>query len=54
MVFKHRRNHTILKEYKTQSGLGKISNYKYDLIQRVRKITKSRQLQAVMKYHMAG
>ena len=54
MVFKLKRNHTILKELKTQPVLGKISNYKYYLIQQVSRINKSRPFQAVMKYHMAG
>jgi hypothetical protein len=54
MVLKHKRNHSILKGLKTQPVLGKISNYKYDLIQYVSRINKSRPLQAVMKCHMAG
>jgi len=53
MVLRHKRNHTILKELKTQPVLGKISNYKYDLIH-VSKTKKSRPLQAVMKYPTAG
>jgi len=54
MFFRHKRNHAILKELKTQPVLGKINNYKYDLIQHVSRIDKSRPLQAVMIYHMAG
>jgi hypothetical protein len=54
MVFKQHRNHTILKEIKTQPVLGKNSNYKYDLTQHVSRINRPRPLQAVMKYHMAG
>jgi hypothetical protein len=54
MVFRHKGNHAILKELKKQPHFGKINNYKYDLIQHVSRINKSRPLQAAMKYHMAG
>jgi hypothetical protein len=53
-LFAHKRNDNICKEHKIQAVLEQINNCNSKWIQHLHRMVRSRLMQAIMKYHLAG